>query len=104
MTQPSIYRSRRTAPFIVDRHTVRLLLVPQPLLSALYLLAVHARIIDADPWPLLLMAFPPLASMALAIAGLRSDSCSRRRNWAVLEIGAVELISAGLLFVAFGLA
>ena len=103
MAQPSIYRARRTAPFVVDRNTVRLLLLPQPLLSTLYLLGVHARILEASPLTLLIMAVFPIATTIIAIAGLRTANYSRRRNWAVLEISIVELISAGLLFAAVGL-
>jgi hypothetical protein len=98
VTRPSIYRARRTAPFVVDRNTVRLLLLPQPLLSTLYLLGVHARMLEAGYLPLLIMAVFPVATTIIAIAGLRTSSYSRRRNWAVLEISIVELISAALLF------
>jgi hypothetical protein len=103
MSHPSIYRARRTAPFVVDRNTVRFLLLPQPLLSTLYLLAVHARMLEASYLPLLIMGVFPIATAFIAAAGLRTDRYSRRRNWAVLEISVVELISAALVFATVAL-
>lgn len=103
MTESPTYRARRTSPFVVDRNTVRLLLLPQPLLSTLYLLGVRARLIEPSYLPLLLMAVFPLSTAMIAVAGLREATCSRRRNGAVLEISIVELISAALLVTAVAL-
>jgi hypothetical protein len=88
---------------VVDRNTVRMLLLPQPLLSTLYLLAVHAKLIDPSYAPILMMAAFPLTTAMIAIAGLRTGDCSRRRNWAVLEISVVEIISALLLLATVSL-
>lgn len=103
--QSPTYRGRRASPFVVDRHTMRLLLLPQPLLSTLYLLAVRVHLIEASYVPLLLMVVFPLSTVVIALAGLRAENYSRRRNWAVLEISIVEIISATLLLavVALGL-
>ena len=52
MAESSTYRARRAAPYVVDRNTVRFLLLPQPLLSTLDLLLVrnhHTAIALACP-------------------------------------------------------
>ena len=105
MGQSPTYRTRRLSPFVVDRTTVRLLLLPQPLLSTLYLLAARVRLIETSCVPLLIMGIFPLTTAAIALAGLRTENHSRRRNWAVLEISIVEIISSALFLttVALGL-
>lgn len=102
MTYSSTYRARRAAPYVVDRSTVRFLLLPQPLLSTLDLIVVHLRQTEISQYSLALLGVFPLATAIIAIAGLRAGY-SRPRNWAVLEISVVELISTGLLLAAVGL-
>lgn len=104
MSQKPLYRDRRSAPFVVDRHTVRLLLLPEPPLALAYLVGVHTRIIEPGFAPLLIIAALPLAAAAIAVAGLRTAHHSRRRNWAVLSISLVELLSAGLSLAAVAFA
>ena len=102
MAQSSTYRARRAAPYVVDRNTVRFLLLPQPLLSTLDLLLVRNHHTAISVYTLAILAMFPLVTATIAIAGLRAGY-SRSRNWAVLEISVVELISAGLLLAAVGL-
>lgn len=97
MPQTSAYR--RASPFVIDRNTVRFLLLPQPLLSTLDLLLVRPLNIEISWYTLSILGIFPLVAAIIAVAGLRSGY-SRRRNWAILEISVVELISTTLLLIA----
>ena len=61
-----------------------------------YLVGIHARVIQPTLAPLVIIAALPFAAALVAWRGLRTRYCSRRRNWAVLGISVVELVSAGL--------
>lgn len=90
---------RRASPFVIDRTTVRFLLLPQPLLSTLHLLLVRPLNFQDGWFALSILGIFPLATAMIAIAGLRAGY-SRRRNWAIFEISVVELISTVLLLIA----
>jgi hypothetical protein len=97
-------RPRRIASYVIDRWTLRLLLIPQPVLTSLIVLGVRLRRIEPTYAPVLIVAALPLAAAIIALAGLRDTRYSPRRNWAVLAISLVELCWAVMALAIIGFA
>jgi hypothetical protein len=88
----------------LEQRTLRLLLIPQPLLSLAYVGSIRAQMVEPSFAPVLLFAAFPLTAVVGTIARFRTRPVPGQRHWGVLAIGLLELAWAVMTLAIVGFA
>jgi hypothetical protein len=86
------------------QRTLRLLLIPQPLLALAYLAGIRTDVVAPSFVPVILFAAFPLVAVIAAVVSLRNRNAARRSNWSVLALGVMELVFAVMTCAIVGFA